>query len=186
MDLLVSDTSLTREQLEQWTAPANPLRRRRSLSYRSERRWLPVFRIHKTWSTWWRAKCSQCSTILNYSAVQRRFAEKRYYLARRTFLIFLFWSRSFVLSTVCFRFCLKLLIFVFKLKIVTCRIEIWVQWESHLRHGGLHHRPSEDVFFRQVEEAETLLCQEYRAKRGLYSEINSHFCKILVSLLEAK
>ena len=74
-------------------------------------------------------------------------------------------------------------LFVSKLEKVTRRAEIWVEWGSYRRHGGLLCRPPENVFFRRVKEVGASLGQVYRAKRRLCWEINRDFSKIFVFLL---
>ena len=86
-------------------------------------------------------------------------------------------------STVFSRFGPVRLLFVSKLKKVTRRAEIWVEWGGYRRYGGLLCRPPENVFFRRVKEVEASLGQVYRAKRRLCWGINRHFCKISVFLL---
>jgi len=78
------------------------------------------------------------------------------------------------------------LLFVSKLEKVTRWTEICVEWGGRRRYRGLFCRPRENVFFRRVKIVGASLGQVYRAKRRLCWEINRHFSKIFVFLLEAK
>ena len=91
--------------------------------------------------------------------------------------------RTAASSTVISRFYPVRLLFVSKLKKVTRRAEIRVEWGGYRPHGGLLCRPPENVFFRRVKEVGASLGQVYRARRRLRWEIYRHFSKIFLFLL---